>query len=710
MYDEKFSYTPKFITKNGEPWFPFMGEIHYSRYDEKFWKESLLKMKAGGISIVSSYVIWIHHEEIENEWDWSGQRNLRRFVETIKECGLYMILRIGPWSHAEVRNGGFPDWLLQKGFKPRTNNEAYFEEVRKFYSNTFEQVKGLLLKDGGPIIGVQIENEFGHCGGLTGVDGETHMKRLTAMAKEIGFDLPLYTATGWGGAITAGLLPVMGGYVDAPWDQRPSEIEPSGNFVITYERNDHNIGSDFGFCTGITFDIKKYPYLTAELGGGLEPTFLRRPVPTAADIGAEALVKMASGVALLGYYMYHGGTNPKGKLTTLQESKATGSLNDLPELSYDFFAPIKEYGQISETYKELKLYSLFAADFGNDFCKMQSQIPEDNPLEPTDTSHLRYSFRKDGDGGFLFVNNYVRHQKQEDHKAAGFTVPGTSIKFPAMDIKDGDYFFLPFNMKVGDAVIETALATPLCKLNSVSGRSTFVFYKTSACKDDTPAFNFKDGKAPSDTDIILLDREQALNAYKVSRNGSDYLIIFDGEIMDDGKKLYFRGKNGADFYSYPALEKNPDGFSAEAFMQLTKYSKAAKSAVLPDIKVTESVKKETGKKFYELMIGGWNRGENCGNGMRLDDILLNLYYNGSYARLYRNGSLVADNLFCGKNCPWQIGLRHFGQEPQNLLLEIQELREETPVYLEDSPIFTNGSSCTFVKAHTVALYESDFEI
>ena len=67
------------------------------------------------------------------------------------------------------------------------------------------------------------------------------MKRLEKMARETGFDVPLYTATGWGGAVTAGLLPVMGGYCEAPWDPRITEIEPSGNYVFTYERNDHAI-------------------------------------------------------------------------------------------------------------------------------------------------------------------------------------------------------------------------------------------------------------------------------------------------------------------------------------------------------------------------------------------------------------------------------------------------------------------------------------
>mgnify|MGYP000908851787 FL=1 len=163
---EKFSFVPQYLTRNGSPWFPIMGEMHYSRTDRRFWDESIRKMKAGGVDIVSSYVIWNHHEEIEDEYDFSGNRDLRTFVETIQRNGLYFFIRIGPWSHGEVRRGGFPDWLFSKGFELRTNDPAYFQAVEKYYRKIYQQVEGLLLKDGGPIIGVQIENEYGHCGGL----------------------------------------------------------------------------------------------------------------------------------------------------------------------------------------------------------------------------------------------------------------------------------------------------------------------------------------------------------------------------------------------------------------------------------------------------------------------------------------------------------------------------------------------------------------
>lgn len=668
---DSFDFTPKYLRKNGEPWFPVMGEIHYSRYAADSWKDELLKMKAGGITVVSTYTIWIHHEEIEGAWDFTGCRDIRRFVETCRDCGLYLFLRIGPWCHGEVRNGGFPDWLLHKDFETRTNDERYFKEVEIWYSRIYEQTAGLLLKDNGPIIGIQIENEYGHCGGMTGKEGEKHMERLLAMAKKTGFDVPLYTATGWGGAVTAGMIPVMGGYVDAPWDPRTVELEPSGNYVITHERNDHAIGSDFGSGGGITFDVKKFPYLTAELGGGLQPTYKRRPVPASHDIGAETLVKLASGVNLLGYYMYHGGTNPKGRLSSLQESKETGSLNDLPELSYDFFAPIGEHGRITPVYGELKLYALFAADFGKTFCRMDSHIPADNSAEPEDMDSIRYAWRyAEQDGmasGYLFVNNYVRHHVMAEHPAHTFTLG--SISF-TLNLHNGDYVFLPFNMQTGDALLEKALATPLCILHNE--KPVYVFYRTAASGTaaDEALYQFKDGKWPSDAEILTLTREEAEHAYKISYRGKEHLVITHAALVEDGSGIYLYGGDDMAFTVSPPLQVPP--------VELKKQPVPEVTAKL--VNTTETT------KTYELTVGSWD-----GN-----DCYVSIYYNGNGARLYENGRLAADNLFCGKNIPFQFSMKHFISH--SFRLEIDALKVTDDLYLEDRPLFEDGTACSLVKA------------
>ena len=130
--------------------------------------------------------------------------------------------------------------------------------------------------------------------------------------------------------------------------------------------------------------------------------------------------------------------------------------------------------------------------------------------------------------------------------------------------------------------------------------------------------------------------------------------------------------------------------------------------------VTPSAKAAPGKKFYALTISGWQAQNGAGayndnvspTARVLDDALIDLYYNGSYARLYKDGRLVADNLFCGKAIPWQLAARHFaGGEYE---LEIQELKESEKIYLEDRPDFTDGSACAFVRAEVTPLYKTEF--
>ena len=182
----EYTYNERYLMKDGKPWFPVMGEMHYTRYRENLWEESLRKMMAGGVSVVSSYLIWIHHEEEEGIFDFTGCRNLRGFLECCKKVGLKVFLRLGPWVHGEVRNGGFPDWLMQKEKEgqlvTRTNDPKYLRYVREFYGKIAEQARGHLLSDDGPVAMIQIENEYGHVGGRTGEEGEAHMRMLRQVA------------------------------------------------------------------------------------------------------------------------------------------------------------------------------------------------------------------------------------------------------------------------------------------------------------------------------------------------------------------------------------------------------------------------------------------------------------------------------------------------------------------------------------------------
>ena len=160
----RLAVNSRYLTLDGKPWLPVMGEFQFSRFPEKYWQEELLKMKADGVQIVAAYVFWIHHEEIEGQFDWTGQRDLRHFVELCAKSGLDVYLRIGPWDHGEARNGGFPDWLVKKNIPLRRNDPEYLKYVGRFYDQIGRQIRGLLWQNGGPILGVQLENEYGVSG------------------------------------------------------------------------------------------------------------------------------------------------------------------------------------------------------------------------------------------------------------------------------------------------------------------------------------------------------------------------------------------------------------------------------------------------------------------------------------------------------------------------------------------------------------------
>ena len=129
-----------------------------------------------------------------------------------------------------------------------------------------------------------------------------------------------------------------------------------------------------------------------------------------------ALTALGSGDNLLGYYMFHGGSNPEGKLTTLQESQATGYPNDVPVVSYDFQAPLREFGQMNGSFRKLKLLHQFIRDFGSDLAPMTAHLPDIVPAGQRDTSTLRISARTRGESGFLFFNNYLRNYPLPEHK------------------------------------------------------------------------------------------------------------------------------------------------------------------------------------------------------------------------------------------------------------------------------------------------------
>ncbi|MCM1303372.1 MAG: beta-galactosidase [Lachnospiraceae bacterium] len=688
----EYTYNSDYLMRDGKAWFPVMGEMHFTRYREELWEESLRKMKAGGVTIVSTYIIWIHHEEEEGIFDFSGCRNVRKFVELCRKVGLLVCLRLGPWVHGEARNGGFPDWVVEKGENGvglRSNDEAYMALVRHYWTQVYEQVRGLMLKDGGPVIAMQLENEYGHVGGFRGEKGEAHMRALMALAKEIGLEVPIYTATGWGGAVIGDCIPVMGGYCEAPWDQSVEELSANTNYVISHVRNDALIACDHHVEDAITFDESRFPYLTAELGGGMQATSHRRPVATGTDIGAMSVTKLASGVALLGYYMYHGGSNPIGKLSTMQESRDTGSPNDLPEINYDFNAPIRQYGTISDTYREVKLLASFLRDFGEDMAPLKAEIFPDD-VKPEDMHTLRTSCRHDDTHGYVFFNNYQRRRTMDSHKDVvfkGFTA-ADSVTFPAVDIESGTYGFFPYHMRLGGAVLVSALATPFCSLNGEEG--TYVFYG-----DYEPSYLWKDDRA---ADVLHLTREQALNAWKVTLD-RDYLVLSENYVWEENGELVVAGGADTRICVYPEPAKAPAGFEkrGEDGRFCVYERKISHGAALTAKAEVRELFRTDDRAVYEISISYPEKEDR----MTGRDTLLWLEYAGYGMEIRLDGKKINDHYYTGQKVPVSLGYFDF---PEKLEIVVNVLKKDDRVFIEKWPELKDGKACSLNRVQVTEEY------
>lgn len=657
MYD----YNSKYLTDNGRPILPVMGEFHFSRYPETEWKSALHNMKQGGVEIVATYVFWIHHEEAQGEWDFSGRRNLHDFLTCCQETHLKVWLRIGPWAHGECRNGGFPDWLVEKEKKgelcTRTNDPAYLAYVDAFFTKIGEQAAGFMDKDGGPVIGIQIENEYGHAGGPSDrEEGMAHMRKLKQMAEEKGMITSYYSATGWGGAyVPEGFLSVLGGYVDAPWAGHTHEMSASENFLFQPFHDDANIASDFSERqSSFTFDTDKVPYLTAELGGGLQVTAHRRPFPYPEDIEAQTICMLGAGANLIGYYMYHGGVNPDGKYTTLQESKATGYANDLPVKSYDFQTCLRENGLPAESYFRLRKHHIFIKNVENLLAPAKACLPENipAPTNPEDMETLRASFRYNAaeDCGFLFINNHQRKRKMTEkwitlEKALYFNVPAT-----------------------GTRSAETLKGAEKTSGKSEDGLQQVIFDRIHVPTDAILVLPYN-LPVCVDGEQIRLRRTNASYLgcyggiyyfYTDEKNGSVYFEWSDGKVHEEAVRILTT--HDAEHFCY---DENAEGTGVH---------------LLPDLCLTEAgkveVRENTSHRSCELTL---KYEENSAKDMETD-VYLELDFGGDCARLYQNGRLLDDWFSNGEI--WRVALKRYGY-PEHLTLELDPFRED--VYYDLPP-------------------------
>ena len=178
--------------KDGQKIKIISGAVHYFRNMPDTWRDIFRKMKAMGLNCVETYCAWNMHEKKIGEFDFTGILDLRAFLETAREEGLMAIVRPGPYICAEWEFGGLPWWLqTMDNMEIRCSNPVYMEHFESYLAHLFDQIRDLLATNGGPIIMLQCENEYGYYG-----DDKEYLKQLYQIYRKYGIDVPLFTSDG----------------------------------------------------------------------------------------------------------------------------------------------------------------------------------------------------------------------------------------------------------------------------------------------------------------------------------------------------------------------------------------------------------------------------------------------------------------------------------------------------------------------------------
>lgn len=718
----------QYLLKDGKPWLPVMGEYHFSRAPAAQWNTQLRLMKAAGLDIVATYVFWNHHQEQPGAFNWRGNRDLRRFVQQAQAAGLKVVVRLGPWCHGEARYGGIPDWVVD-AMPTRGNDPEYLGHVEKLYAEIGQQLKGLLWKDGGPVIGVQLENEYN----LRGPgQGEAHISELKRLALKAGMDVPLYTVTGWDGAVypSGEVTPVFGGYPDEPWSRSAKELPPKETHAFRFNTR---VSGDLGAQTkahGLgtaESDKDKVPFFGAEYGPGLPAMYRRRTLVSPDDIASMLPVQIGSGVNLLGYYMFHGGRNPVGAGGTgLEESTLSGGYNDTPRINYDFQAPLGPDGQQREVLTRLRPYHYFLRDYGAQLATMAVRQPEQAPASPADLQTPRWSVRSRGDSGFLFFNNHVRQYAMPNHVGVRFEIalPGGTVTLPSkpVDLPNGSYFIWPFNLDLDGVKLRHATAQPVARLDAGAQGLVHVFAATPgvdaefALPEGLKTFvpdarqlqriGTSQGRPVS---VMLLSPEQLAQLQILDIAGQRRLVFSAQQAWVADGRLQLRGLATQPLQAavFPALPKpQAAGLQVRQDGLLQRLALAA-SAAEPALQIRQT---RAARTAPPIRIGG-----HAGAAVQpipeafaaaaswslqlpaplpaAEDVLLELDFVGDIGRVFAGTTMLDDWYYNGQR--WQIGLKQFGLKPgAELKLTVLPLRADAPIYIDAAhrPQFAAGQT------------------
>lgn len=316
-----FTVGDKTFLLNGKPFVVKAAELHYPRIPRPYWEHRIKMCKALGMNTVCLYVFWNIHEQQESRFDFTGNNDVAEFCRLAQRNGLYVIVRPGPYVCAEWEMGGLPWWLLKKkDIRLREPDPYFMERVKLFERKVGEQLASLTIQNGGPIIMVQVENEYGSYG-----ENKAYVSAIRDIVRQSGFDKVTLFQCDWA-----------------------SNFEKNGLDDLVWTMN---------FGTGADIDQQfrrlgelrpNAPQMCSEFWSGWFDKWGARHETRPAKAMVEGIDEMLSKGISFSLYMTHGGTS----FGHWAGANSPGFAPDVT--SYDYDAPINEYGQATPKYWELR--------------------------------------------------------------------------------------------------------------------------------------------------------------------------------------------------------------------------------------------------------------------------------------------------------------------------------------------------------------------
>lgn len=306
---------------NGQPFVVKAAELHYPRIPRPYWEQRIKMCKALGMNTICLYVFWNIHEQQEGKFDFTGNNDVAAFCRLAQKNGMYVIVRPGPYVCAEWEMGGLPWWLLKKkDIRLREDDPYFLARVKAFEAEVGRQLAPLTIQNGGPIIMVQVENEYGSYG-----VNKQYVSQIRDIVKASGFDKVTLFQCDWA-----------------------SNFENNGLDDLLWTMN-------FGTGSNVDAQFKRLkqlrpetPLMCSEFWSGWFDKWGARHETRPAKAMVEGIDEMLSKNISFSLYMTHGGTS----FGHWAGANSPGFAPDVT--SYDYDAPINEYGHATPKFWELR--------------------------------------------------------------------------------------------------------------------------------------------------------------------------------------------------------------------------------------------------------------------------------------------------------------------------------------------------------------------